>query len=70
MSARTESRPDTAAPDKYERSLGLEAIADALYYLESLQPLVGCDFTGDDRFAMGRDAIMRLIEGELRRLAQ
>ena len=68
MSACAESAP--AAPCDRERSLALEAIANALYYLESLQPLDGCDFSNDDRFAMGRDAIMRLIEGELRRLAQ
>ncbi len=54
-----------------ERSRGyaLDGAADALYFLDNVQPLAGCDFSGDEEFANGRSTITRLIEEEVRRRA-
>ncbi len=52
-----------------QRSYSLENVADALYYLERVVPLVGCDFTDDDELIAGRSEVLRLIGNEVRRLA-
>lgn len=54
---------------EYRRCQSIENMADALYYLERVQPLVGCDFTDDDEFIAGRSEMLRLIGTEVRRLA-
>lgn len=65
-----ESATDTPLSSaEQNRGMALEGIADALHFLDNVQPLVGCDFSGDDEFIAGRSTILNLIEKDLRRHA-
>lgn len=67
-STRSTAKRDAATRehDDSGRSYNLERVADALHFMDNVQPLAGCDFTDDEEFHAGRSILLRLLEQEVR----